>query len=589
MTGETIEHAPWRERAMFLPAAGALFGLAFYLLVDRGETGVGWTEDRLRIAAASAVIVSGIAFALTIERVRWAWSIIFSVVVGLVAGGVFYWNGGPSGYRGDQWQVIAALVAIAIAAPVFQAARDHGRWSDDYASAHSHAWGNAVLAGVGVLFAGISFLLSQLLGELFSLIGLDGVQRLVRKEWFGWVIAGAAFGGAVAILRARDRVLGILQHIVMTILSVLAPVLAVGLTLFIASLPFTGLEPLWDRTSATTPVLLACVIGAVLLANAIIGNSAEEESKVRVLRVSALLLCLAVLPLTAVAFTSTWLRVEQHGFTPERLWALVFVGVALAAGIAYALAVVIGRQDWMATLRRVNLQLALGVCAVAFLLALPLINFGAISTRNQIARLESGKIAPEQFDWAALAFDFGPSGKAAARRYASQASTPALRQEARRALAAKTRWELGEATFRTPNQPLANRLRVRPAKVSIPATLQAALGRPSVCGSDGKCDLFWSPGQTQAVAVHDLCAPTPHGRDGESTRCDIDTTVLVERDGEWHEIDEVRQSIIAEMNRYGAQQQRDRRAAVARGEVEVREVTLRQLYIGGKPSGEPFE
>ncbi len=582
MTNEPFEHAPWRERSMFLPVAGALFGLAFYLLVDAGHTGFGWIEHRLRLAASWMVIVSGIALALTIERLRWAWSLIFSAAVGAIAGFVFYWNGGPGGYASDEWQVVAVLLAITIAAPVFQAARDQGRWTSDYASAHAHAWGNVVLCGVGVLFAGISFLLSQLLGELFSLIGMDGVKDVVRKEWFGWMVAGAAFGAAVAILRDRDRVLGILQRIVMTILSVLAPVLALGLTLFILSLPFTGLEPLWDRTSATTPVLLACVIGAVLLANAIVGNSAAEESKLRVLRISALLLCLAVLPLTAVAFTSTCLRVEQHGFTPERLWALVFVGTALAAGIAYALAVIFGRSDWMATLRRVNLQLALGVCALAFLLALPVINFGAISTRNQIARLESGDVAPEQFDWAALAFDFGPTGKAALRRFAADASRPGLRQEAKRALAAETRWQLGSPSSRKDALSLSRRLRVRPTQVAVPATLRAALERPGVCGSEGACQLFWRTGESTAIVIHDLCV----GRPDERTMCDYSAIVLEEREGEWHGVEGGGATNHVALDNLSEDQQR---VAMARGDVEVREVTRRQLFIGDQAVGTPFE
>ena len=52
----------------------------------------------------------------------------------------------------------------------------------------------------------------------------------------------------------------------------------------------------------------------------------------------------------------------------------------------------------------------------------PLVDFGAISTRDQLARLERGRVGPDQFDWAALAFDFGPSGRAALTRLAAAAA-----------------------------------------------------------------------------------------------------------------------------------------------------------------------
>ena len=69
----------------------------------------------------------------------------------------------------------------------------------------------------------------------------------------------------------------LLQRVVTTVLAVLAPVLGVGLILFLVALPFTGLGALWEATKSTTPILLACVIGALILANAVIGNGAEEE------------------------------------------------------------------------------------------------------------------------------------------------------------------------------------------------------------------------------------------------------------------------------------------------------------------------
>jgi hypothetical protein len=62
------------------------------------------------------------------------------------------------------------------------------------------------------------------------------------------------------------------------------------------------------------------------------------------------------------------------------------------------------------------------ISVLALLLSTPLANFGAISTRDQLARLASGKVSPEQFDWAALRFDFGPAGRRALERLASSGS-----------------------------------------------------------------------------------------------------------------------------------------------------------------------
>ena len=104
-----------------------------------------------------------------------------------------------------------------------------------------------------------------------------------------------------------------------------------------------------------------------------------------------------------------------------------------------------GRRDFDDALRPLQTKLAIGLTGLALLLALPIVDFGAISARSQVARLESGRIEPAQFDWAAMAFDFGPAGR---KRLADLArSGPSQwRELAQDALKSKERWGLAEAT-----------------------------------------------------------------------------------------------------------------------------------------------
>jgi hypothetical protein len=70
---------------------------------------------------------------------------------------------------------------VAIAAPLLQSVRDEGRWSLGSARIHAHAWTNIVLWGAAWAFVAISFLLAQLLAELFSLIGIRLLREALRK------------------------------------------------------------------------------------------------------------------------------------------------------------------------------------------------------------------------------------------------------------------------------------------------------------------------------------------------------------------------------------------------------------------------
>jgi hypothetical protein len=587
MADQRMEHEPWPMRAGILLVLGALCGLLVHQLIS-SDTGNQWsvTDNVARLSLAAFVAIAGLLFAFTLERARWIWSLIFALGVGAVLGLIFYWNGSPESRSADDtWRVFAALLSVAIAAPLFQTMRDAGLRRLPYASVHGHAWTNVVLWCAAWAFVVITWLLALLLANLFQLIGIHLLNDLLDKAWADWMLDGAALGAAIGLLRDRDRIVGLLQRVVTTILSVFAPVLAAGLVLFVLSLPFTGLDALWDQTRATTPILLACVIGAFILANAVIGTSEEEEARNIVLRWSAMALGAVMLPLAVVAAISTGLRVNQHGFTPDRLWAIVFIAIVLACACLYLYALVRGRLNWAERVRPANIRLAIGICIVALLLATPLANFGAISTRDQLARLESGAVGPQDFDWRAMRFDFGPSGVAALQRLKATAANPESRSLAQAALAAQNPWDLETAERAQQQRAAARNLRVIPAGTPIPDALRHEIARAWSCTGGQICSVLYESNANRAVLLVSDC---PTGGASRAASCSMPETrtyylsgnAWAGRAGDAGPVltPEQRQARLAQMN-----------AALRQGRVEVRDVTRHQVFVDGQPVGDAFE
>ena len=562
---EPENHAAWPLRALLLGGLGAAIGAIVYQLGLAGQNGR-WTDDAARVAAAAFLGIGGIAFAFSLERLRWTWSLAYAAAAGALAALVIAVNGTPEAWgAGEAWQFLAALLAIAVALPLFQAARDSGTIRVAPAGVHGHAWTDLVLWGAGWAFVGASMLLVVLLAELFHLIGIDALRDLIRTGWFPSAIVGGALGAAVGLLRDRDSVLALLHKVVRAILSVLAPVLALGLACFVLALPFTGLAPLWQQTSATTPLLLVCILGAVGLANSVAGNSAEEEARAPVLLWSAGALIAVLLPLAIVAAVSTGKRIGQHGFTPDRLWAAVFVGFAGAVAVGYLIALVRGRGRWPEALRRANVRLAAGLCLLALFLALPIVSFGAISARDQVARLESGRISPDRFDWAAMRFDFGSAGRGALQRLAA-AGPEALRERARQALAAESRWAIAE-----PAAPVRRPRLAVDGGAPLPPRLEEAIAAAHRCTHDeARCRLAF-PGEGEAVLFASNC-----------DRCAAELTLFLRRpDGSWsaqHSDD-----LVPVADGAGAT------AGLAHGRVEIRPVEKRQVFVDGRPLGPVFD
>jgi hypothetical protein len=584
----------WRLRPVILAAVGAVTAVAIQQLLDRWSRGSYSLAppENWRIALSITLGTGAMALGFGMERVRLLWAVAFALLAGAVAGLIYYWNGGHSGWDDfGNWRYASLFLSIAIAVPLFQTARDEGTWRFPYRDVHGHAWTNVVLWFACWGFVGVVFVLAWLLAALFDLIGLHVVREMLERHWFSAALAGAAFGGALGLFRERDRIVRLLQRVVTAVLAVLAPVLGVGLLLFLVALPFTGLGALWEATKSTTPILLSCVIGALILANAVIGNGEDEEATNPLLRWGAMALGLAMLPLCLIAAIATGLRIDQYGFTPDRLWALIFVILATVYGVAYLVSLVLGRNRWAARVRPANLRVAFVVAAAALFLATPIPSFNAISTADQVARLESGKIKPDAFDWAALAFDFGDPGKAALKRLQGSKNN-AIAVLARAAAEKEGRWQVDHITSEAREaDALTKRLRVLPLAIPVPEALRKELTSWDGCGDNDKvpCILLYTQGAAEAFAIRATCLEEMTTQQPSANKLNMTVSAQC---GEaryrlvgsaWKLLDDDEHPPLDPAQREAL------KTGLAAGQVEVRTVPSRRLFVGGVPVGAPFE
>jgi hypothetical protein len=436
----SAEDQAWPLRPWIWAAVGAVGAFTVNRLLDTdGDPSIG------RQVAATFMIVATLGFLLTAEMRRLAWAAAFALGAGAVLAFVGWCTASYNKGGGiAEYPFLAGIFALLIAAPLFQTVRDEGGWRFPYARLHSHVWTDAVIGAASLAFTGVAFLLALLIAQLFELIGITFFDDLLDEGWFSLSLAGFAFGAALGLLRERDALVATLQRLVLLIFSVLAPVLAFALIGFLLSLPFTGLAPLWDSNVPTTPVFLLAAAGAVGLINAVIGDGKSDGSQNRVLRGSALALSLTILPLAVIAAISMGVRIEQYGWTPDRIWGLLAVVVASVYGVAYLVAAARSAKaplDWDDHIRPTNVRIALGVCGLALFLALPVLDFGAVSARDQLARLKSGVTKAAEFDWQAMAFDFGAKGREELARLA-KSGAESQRKAANAALASKDRWDV---------------------------------------------------------------------------------------------------------------------------------------------------
>ena len=552
----------WAERPWLMAILCAAAGLLFHTLIHEVTTATLSAEQQ---AAATFVAVATVSFALTVEGLRWPWAVAFAVGWGAVIAFVG-WFTASYNRNGEivEFPFLAGIAAVLIAAPLFQTIRDEGAWRFPYRKLHGHAWADAVIGAASLFFTGITFLLAFLIASLFDVIGIDALKDLLNEGWFNWMLAGFAFGGALGLLRERDRLVGTLQRLVMIVLSVLAPVLAAALSIFLLSTVATGLDKLWEGWLSATALLLAASAGAVLLVNAVIGDGREERAGNRVLVWSAMVLAAVVLPLAALAGTAMGMRIGQYGWTPERMWGAVAIVVALAYGLLGWWSIWRGRRDFDDVLRPLQVKLAIAVCALMVFLSLPILDFGAISARSQVARLEKGKVEPAKFDWAALAFDFGPSGRARLRDIA-RSGAGEWRTLASQALVAKERWGIEAATNAAIQADVvAARIKLVSPDIRLTPALLQQIARRRTCEQRMQC-LLMRAGERQFVLI-------TRYEDGGHVSASL--------------IDPARPDALDTMRPAPAPPSVD---DLGRARIEIRTVPKRQVFVNGKPVGEEFE
>jgi len=219
------------------------------------------------------------------------------------------------------------------------------------------------------------------------------------------------------------------------------------------------------------------------------------------------------------------------------------------------------------------LRLVFVLAGIALVLSTPLLGFERIATAHQLARLASGRVSAEAFDYKALWFDYGPPGRAAIKQISATSASRAVRAYAAKAMKLENRWaDAPNAAARETGTPLMRRLTILPAPVPLDDALRQRLLDYDACGVGSEaCVLRYVPGQDYALVIRapaetcDKCSETISLLRRVKTGWSSETAYLATGDDA-----------------------RTKAAAIRAGRIEMRPVERRQLFIDGKPAGEPI-
>lgn len=343
---------------------------------------------------------------------------------------------------------------------VLAGSRAHRRIAP-YADYFESAWKLKLQLLFCSLFVGTVWLALVLGAALFGLVKLEFLQDIISEPWFGIPVTAFAFAAALHLTDVKPSIVRGIRNLLLLLLSWVLPVATLLVGGFLASLPGTGLEPLWATRSAAALMLSAAAL-LVLLINAAYQDGAAVPTPV--VAIAARIASLLLVPLTLLAAHALLLRVNEYGWSSDRVIAAAGLLVAACYAGGYAAAAL--RRGWLRTLAGVNVAAAFVVLAVLVLLLSPILDPGRIAVDSQMARLAAGKVKLPQLDVAYLYHHGARYGRAALahlERTATGLDADWLKVELAR-LRHPQELDTGAAA-----NTLARNLRVWPAGAALPA------------------------------------------------------------------------------------------------------------------------
>ncbi|EPK0781624.1 DUF4153 domain-containing protein [Citrobacter freundii] len=374
---------------------GALCYLLMTYLVPHND---GWLFFGMpaTIAITSALLLTVVSFK---QRALWYWMALIFVVV-LAMSAWLKWQVEDS----DKWRQHEVfmfygwrlLLMAMLALPWIQYSLRASRQQTRYAQFYTQLWLNTLTLLIVFISNGLFWLVLLLWSEMFKLVGIPFFSTLFfDTDWFGYVAFGLITALAVVLARTQSRLVTAVQKLLTFIATGLLPLVALLALMFILTLPFTGLEAISQRVSAAG--LMSTLTFCLLLLMAMV-REPQKEALPYPGALRYLIKCaLAVTPIyTLIAGWALWVRIQQYGWTPERLHGVLVVVVLLAWSVGYLVSILRRGHNPLEIQGKVILGVSLLALGLLVLLSSPVIDAWRISVNSHMGLYHSGKIKPDQ-------------------------------------------------------------------------------------------------------------------------------------------------------------------------------------------------
>jgi len=332
------------------------------------------------------------------ERSVYRWTLCFSVAVFFVG----YYIGSqaiPIAHVNYSGLLVAFILTLLVATFKGLMYVQHLATGEplSYSMLFRLSWRNFLTLALSLLFALCCWGVLMLWAGLFKAIDIDFFYDLFTEPWFYYPTLALANGFGVIIFRQQSDVIDTITRIQQALMKFLLVFLVFVSILFLVTLPFTGLSPLWESGGS---MLILCMQAIMLFFINAVYQDDPESNPYPIMLHRFIYLGVALLPIySVISAYGLSLRVDQYGWSLSRCWAFLLWALFALFSLGYLWGIVKLKDHWLRQLSWVNVRMGFLVLVLMFVVNSPLLDFRKISVSSQLSRLDSGKISLSDLDY----------------------------------------------------------------------------------------------------------------------------------------------------------------------------------------------
>ncbi|WP_312971900.1 DUF4153 domain-containing protein [Atlantibacter sp.] len=271
-----------------------------------------------------------------------------------------------------------------------------------YRNLNRNLWLNGITILLSLFILGIAWSVLWLWATLFYIIDITFFRELfIENNCFQATFTSFILAIAIVICRCQLKIIEAIKNFFTLLARVLFPLLAFIALLFLAMLPFVGLNHVTERvSSAGTLSTLALLI---MMLAWIMGTSSRTTPNWNKAFTYLVRLSMVILPLfTLIAAWALGIRVHQYGWSPLRVDGALTILTLTVAGFGVSLQTIRCRNACTVNVNAPTRLFLIMAAAMFFISHTPIIDPLRISVNAHMARYHSGEIKADDVSIAML-------------------------------------------------------------------------------------------------------------------------------------------------------------------------------------------